>query len=303
MRCIETALLACLHVDGKNGNMNLAAFFDEVDRDKCGGKGRNLVALHEKGFPVPQGFIVTVDAYSQFKSKTEMPEAAVRAITDCYERLVAASGNERVAVRSSASTEDSAVASFAGQYDSSLGIEGVQAVLQHIVECWRSLYSARSILYRQRMKLPEEDLEMAVVVQTMLAPRSAGVVFTANPYTMDKNVMIVESSWGCGENVVSGTVTPDYFEILKNDRFDIVKSMPGSKETVDFSKTDLPEEGSGSKPRPIYSIAEEPLKKLCGVAREIEHAFGGPQDIEWAIEDDCSISILQSRPLTRFRDQ
>lgn len=283
--------------------MNLAGFFDEVDPDKCGGKGRNLVALIEKGFPVPQGFIVTIDAYSEFNSKTRMPEAAARAITDCYQRLVAVSGHGRVAVRSSASAEDSAVASFAGQYDTYLGIVGIEGVLQHVVECWRSVHSERSILYRQMMKLPDEGIEMAVVVQTMLAPRSAGVVFTSNPYTMDKNVMILESSWGCGENVVSGTVTPDYFEILKNDRFDIVKSMPGSKEAVDFSKTDLPQNGSEDRPRPIYSIAEEPLIKLCGVARDIEYAFGGPQDIEWAIDDDSSISILQSRPLTRFRDR
>ena len=204
-------------MDGKAGGMNLAGFFDEVDPDKCGGKGRNLIALIEHGFPVPRGFIVTVDAYSQFKSKSEMPENAARAITDCYQRLVAACGHGRVAVRSSASAEDSGIASFAGQYDTYLGVEGVQAVLRHVVKCWRSLDSERSVLYRQMMKLPDEDLEMAVVVQTMLSPRSAGVVFTANPYTMDKNMMIVESSRGLGENVVSGTVAPDYFEVSKND--------------------------------------------------------------------------------------
>ena len=151
------------------------------------------------------------------------------------------------------------------------------------------------------MGFPDEDLEMAVVIQTMLTPRSAGVVFTANPYTMDKNVMIVESSWGYGENVVSGKVTPDYFEIMKNDTFDIVKKMVGSKQAGNSVETDSPGDGSGNRLRPAYSIADKPLKKLCAMAKEIESAFGGPQDIEWAFEDDCSFSILQSRPLTRFR--
>ncbi len=283
--------------------MNMVGFFDEVDADKCGGKGKNLIALTEHHFPVPPGFVVTVDAYTLYISKTEMPESVRQAITDCYQRLVAKSGSRRVAVRSSASAEDSATASFAGQYDTYLDIEGVHSVLEHVVECWRSIHSERSLLYRKMMEFPDEHLEMAVVIQTMLTPRSAGVIFTANPYTMDKNVMIVESSWGYGENVVSGKVTPDYFEIMKNDTFDIVKTMPGSKEAGNRSETDLAEDGSGNKPWPIYSIAAEPLKKLCAVAKEIEYEFGGPQDIEWTLEGDCSFSILQSRPLARFRDR
>jgi phosphoenolpyruvate synthase/pyruvate phosphate dikinase len=282
--------------------MKMVGFFDEVDPDKCGGKGNNLIALVENHFPIPQGFVVTVDAYSLFRSKMEMPESVKEAITDCYERLVAKSGSRIVAVRSSASAEDTATASFAGQYDTYLDVEGVHSVLEHVVECWRSLHNERSTLYRKMMKVPEESLKMAVVIQKMLAPRSAGVVFTANPYTMDENVMIVESSWGCGENVVSGKVTPDYFEIMKNDTFDIVKKMAGSREAVNEVETDLLEDGGWNKQGPIYSIAEEALKKLCAIAKEIECAFGGPQDIEWALENDCSFSILQSRPLTRFRD-
>jgi len=281
----------------------MVGFFDEVDPDKCGGKGKNLIALVENHFPVPQGFVVTVDAYSLFKSKMEMPESVKEAITYCYEKLVAKSGSRTVAVRSSASAEDTAAASFAGQYDTYLDIEGVHSLLQHVVECWRSLDSERSILYRKMMKVSDESLKMAVVIQTMVAPRSAGVLFTANPYTMSENVMIAESSWGYGENVVSGKVTPDYFEIMKNDTFDIVKKMAGSKEAGNGVEADLPENGNGNKLQTIYSIAEEPLKKLCAMAKEIESAFGGPQDIEWALEDDGSFSILQSRPLTRFRDR
>ena len=281
--------------------MKMVGFFGEVDPGKCGGKGKNLIALVENHFPVPQGFVVTVDAYSLFKSKMEMPESARQAITDCYEGLVAKSGSASVAVRSSASAEDSATASFAGQYDTYLDIEGVHSVLEHVVECWCSLQSERSILYRKMMKFPDENLEMAVVIQTMLTPRSAGVVFTANPYTKDENVMIVESCWGCGENVVSGKVTPDYFEISKNDSFEIIKKMVGSEHANNGAESDLAEDGSGNKLQPIYSIAEEPLKNLCTMAMEIESVFGGPQDIEWALADNGSFSILQSRPLTGFR--
>ena len=151
------------------------------------------------------------------------------------------------------------------------------------------------------MKVSEENLEMAVVIQTMVAARSAGVVFTANPYTMDENLMIVEASWGYGENVVSGKVTPDYFEILKNDSFDIAKKVLGSKKSGHGVEADSLEDGSGNGLRLTYSIADKPLKKLCAMAKEIESAFGGPQDIEWALEDDCSFSILQSRPLARFK--
>ena len=281
--------------------MKMAGFFDEVDPNKCGGKGKNLIALVENHFPVPAGFVVTVDAYSLFKSKSEMPEPVKEAIRDCYERLVAKTGVRSVAVRSSASAEDTAAASYAGQYDTYLDIEGLHSILEHTVKCWRSLHSERSALYRKMMKVTEESLEMAVIVQPMLYPRSAGVVFTSNPYTMDKNIMIVESSWGCGENVVSGNVTPDYFEILKNDRFEIVKKMAGSKKTGNSEETGSPENDSGNEQRPIYSIADGSLAKLCAMAKEIECVYRGPQDIEWALEDDYSFSILQSRPLARFR--
>ena len=282
--------------------MKMVGFFNEVDPDKCGGKGKNLISLTEHHFPVPLGFVVTVDAYSLYKSKMEMPESVRQAITDCYETLVARSDSRSVAVRSSASAEDSATASFAGQYDSYLDIEGAHSVLEHVVECWRSLHNERSALYREMMKVSDENFEMAVVIQTMLTPRSAGVVFTANPYTMDENVMILESSWGCGENVVSGNVTPDYFEVLKNDTFEIIKKMAGSKKSGN-NEAGSPGNDSGNEQQPIYSIAEESLAKLCAMAKEIECVFGGPQDIEWALEDDYSVSILQSRPLTRFRDR
>ena len=283
--------------------MKMVGFFDEVDPDKCGGKGKNLISLSGHHFPVPPGFVVTVDAYSLYKSKKGMPESVRQAITNCYEKLVAKSGSTSVAVRSSASAEDGVTASFAGQYDSYLEIEGAHSVVEHVVECWISLHSERSILYRKMMGFPDEDLEMAVVIQTMLTPRSAGVVFTANPFTSEKNVMIVESSWGLGENVVSGNVTPDYFEILKNDTFEIIKKMAGSKTPGNGDETGSPENDSGNGQRPIYSIAEGSLAKLCAMAKEIECVYGGPQDIEWALEDDYSFSILQSRPLTRFRDR
>ena len=185
-------------------------------------------------------------------------------------------------------------------YDTYLDVAGVHRVLERVVECWQSLHSERSALYRKMMKVPDESVKMAVVVQTMLAPRSAGVIFTANPYTMDKDVMIAESSWGCGENVVSGLVTPDHFEIVKNDTFEIVKKMAGSTMGSDGVKKDFSKESDGFRPMSEWSITEKSLKNLCAIAKEIESAFDGPQDIEWALENEHSFSILQSRPITKF---
>lgn len=272
--------------------MNTVGFFDEVDPGNCGGKGKNLIALTEHRFPVPPGFVVTVDAYALYRADLEMPESVRRAITDCYLRLVAITGNGRVAVRSSAASEDSAAASFAGLYDSFLDVEGAERVVERVIECWRSLHSERSLLYRKMMRLPREDAGMAVVVQTMLAPRAAGVVFTANPYTLDTGIMIVEASRGIGENVVAGKVTPDYFEISTRDGLDIVTRKAGSGG---------PEDAGGGKPTEgVFSIEDESLLQLCALARDIEQDFGRPQDIEWALRDDLRFAVLQSRPLARF---
>lgn len=281
--------------------MKAIGFFDEVDPEKCGGKGKNLIALDRYDFPVPKGFIVTVDAYSLFSSQGRMPVPVSKAVTEYYRRLVEISGSRSVSIRSSALGEDGAAASFAGQFDTYLNVRGVRSVLEHVVKCWRSLHSERSTLYRKMMKIPDEGLKMAVVVQTMLEPRSAGVIFTANPFTMDENMMIVESSWGCGENVVAGAVAPDHFEVLKNGRFDVVKKMAGSGDAPDGSGARSAANAAGCERRPTYSITEEALKYLCAMAQQIERAFGGPQDIEWALQQDGSLSILQTRPITRFR--
>lgn len=275
--------------------MKTVDFLHEVDPNKSGGKGKHLITLSVNDFPVPLGFVITTDAYSLFKHEARMPESIKSEIEVCYNKLIDITGNRVVAVRSSASAEDTATSSFAGQYDTYLNVNGLDELLERVVDCWHSLFSERSVFYRKKMNIPDDHLTMAVVVQTMLAPKSAGVLFTANPYTMDKNVMLAEASWGCGESVVSGSVTPDYFEIKNNDSFEIITKITGSKEALPDNSTEILAEHQTT-----FCIAENQLKELCKIGKKIEVLFLKPQDIEWALEDDGTISILQSRPITKF---
>ncbi len=277
--------------------MKTVGFLQEVDPNKSGGKGKNLITLTVNNFPVPPGFVITTDAYSQFKHEARIPESIKNEIEICYNKLIDITGNRVVAVRSSASAEDTASSSFAGQYDTYLNVNTLDELLGHVIDCWHSLFSERSVLYRKRMNIPDDYLTMAVVVQTMLDPESAGVLFTANPYTMDKNVMLAEASWGCGENVVSGSVTPDYFEIANNDSFEIIAKRIGSKVALPDNSTAV-----SADQQTTFCIAENQLKELCEIGKKIESMFGRPQDIEWALADDHSFYILQSRPITRFVD-
>lgn len=138
---------------------------------------------------------------------------------------------------------------------------------------------------------------MAVVVQAMLAPRAAGVLFTASPFTLATDVMILEASPGAGENVVSGKVTPDYFEISTRDGFEILTRAPGSAGPDRAAQIGA---AAAGQPRGALSIEDASILELCALGRDIERSFGRPQDIEWALQDDGRISILQSRPISRF---
>ena len=191
--------------------MQTVGFFHQIDPNKSGGKGKNLIELVNASFPVPPGFIVSVDAYPPYRDITDMPAQIREQVLEGYNQLVRDTGNRLVAVRSSASAEDLEAASFAGQQDTYLYVKGEDELIRRIVDCWNSLYTERAVAYRKRMNIPDHDLQMAVVVQTMIDPKSAGVLFTVDPYRGNEDSMIIESNWGCGESVVSGKVTPDHF--------------------------------------------------------------------------------------------
>ena len=234
-----------------------------------------------------------------------------------------------VAVRSSATVEDSAEASFAGLQDTYLGVSGADSVLDHVRRCWASLYNDESVAYRRRLGLPEAGVAMAVVVQRMVAPRAAGVMFTRSPVTGDRSVVAIEGTWGLGSALVSGDVTPDSWVISKitseitgrrvSAKVKIHSYLPNASVALpaaspdSAARQDAPAGNPGGA-RVIVAdtpadLREEPclsddeIRALAAVARQVESHYGTPQDIEWAVldgeaEPGARIVLLQSRPET-----
>ena len=241
-----------------------------------------------------------------------LPDDVAAAITGAYGVLGQGGRPEEsfintdVAVRSSATVEDSAEASFAGLQDTYLGVCGAESVLEHVRRCWASLYNDESVAYRRRLALPEAGVSMAVVVQAMVAPRAAGVMFTRSPVTGDRSVVAIEGTWGLGSALVSGDVTPDSWVISKitgeitarrvSPKVKIHRYIPnGAGVTVSDAPPDLLE-------APCLTDAE--IRSLAALARRVESHYGVPQDIEWAVLEapgggaSESIVLLQSRPET-----
>ena len=241
-------------------------------------------------------------------------------------------GPPDVAVRSSATVEDSAEASFAGLQDTYLGVSGADAVLDHVRRCWASLYNDESVAYRRRLGLPEAGVAMAVVVQRMVAPRAAGVMFTRSPVTGDRSVVAIEGTWGLGSALVSGDVTPDSWVISK-----ITGEVTGRRVSAKAKIHQYLQNGSASSPaappgspagpagepastadagaarvivadtpaglREAPCLTDDEIRALAAVARQVEAHYGVPQDIEWALlggeqAPDARIVLLQSRPET-----
>lgn len=279
----------------------MIGFFHEVDPNQSGGKGKNLVELQAASFPVPPGFILTYDAYTRFKETGQMSEEIKAVVSKYYKELSRQTGSPVVAVRSSASAEDLQSASFAGLYATYLYINSPGNLFKRITNCWHSLDSERAKVYRQRMNITTPGLKMAVIVQTMIDPKSAGILFTSYSYQdKDKTVSMVESNWGCGETVVSGKATPDRFVISKNEPYTIYEKIPGEKEVfLQGSKS-----GSITKKTPVnqrrnLSLTHSELTRLCQIGNQIESHFAAPQDIEWALDKNDHLFILQSRPITK----
>jgi pyruvate,water dikinase len=265
-----------------------------------------------------------------------LPSAVADAITTSYTALAARpdalpdAALPDVAVRSSATLEDSASASFAGLQDTYLGVSGASSVLEQVRRCWASLYNEESVAYRRRLGLPERGLAMAVVVQRMVAPRAAGVMFTRSPVTGDRSVVAIEGVWGLGSALVSGDVTPDSFIISKitgeittrrispklkthahrpngpvAPPHPAAESSPGEDPAAGVTVEDTPAEL-----RDAPCLTDDEIRALAAIARRVEAHFGAPQDVEWALlhADDSPdapsspagprIVLLQSRPET-----
>jgi pyruvate, water dikinase len=244
-----------------------------------------------------------------------LPDDVYAAIAVAYAKLGTGDGaseiliNTDVAVRSSATVEDSAEASFAGLQDTYLGVSGIPSVHDHIGRCWASLYNDESVAYRRRLRLPEAGVSMAVVVQRMVAPRAAGVMFTRSPVTGDRSVVAIEASWGLGSALVSGDVTPDAF-IISKVTGEITTRRVSPKIKVHGYRSNGPGvtvEETPSSLRDVPSLTDDEIRALAAIGRRVEAHYGAAQDIEWALLDagaaDAApaaerIVLLQSRPET-----
>ena len=256
-----------------------------TDLPDAGGKGANLGELRRAGFPVPDGFVITTAAYAlaaEASGATGETPASARVrlaaspvpagIADAAREAYRALGAPPVAVRSSATAEDLPDASFAGQQDTILGVAGADAVLDAVRRCWASLWNDRAVAYRQTHEVSVRGLRLAVVVQRMVEAQSAGVLFTADPITGRRRRAAIEAVRGLGEQLVSGAVNPDHYTV--NTRSGAVLERRGD------------------------ILGDAQLRELAALGARIEEHFGRPQDIEWAIDKDGTVWIVQSRDIT-----
>jgi pyruvate, water dikinase len=304
-----------------------------ADRESVGGKGASLGELTHAGVPVPPGYVVTTAAFEAFlgaldpsgeiRTRIEaldaddagaisratapvrerieaapLPDDVEAAVVDAYREFADAEAAP-VAVRSSATSEDGADASFAGLQDTYLWVRGEGSLIDHVRRCWASLYSVESVCYRRRLKLPEHGLAMAVVVQRMVDPRCAGVMFTRSPLTGDRSVVALEAAWGLGSALVSGDVTPDKYVVGKvtGDITARTVSTKLRRHRMDPSGSGVVEEDVPDELRDRPCLSDEEIGELVRIAKRVEAHYGCPQDIEWAICDD-GVVLLQSRPET-----
>ena len=297
---------------------------------RVGGKAVGLGHLLRQALEVPPGFVVTTEAYRDWVAARGLDgdlERLLRGPDDVASREIAAlfeaagpsdamvaevsrayadldaGGRALVAVRSSATAEDLADASFAGQQETYLGVAGLAPLVRHIVRCWASLFTPQAISYRRRLGIPAAEVAMAVLVQRMVAAEVSGVMLTLDPVTGDRSQVTIESAVGLGLPVVGGELTPDRFTVDKvttairsrtisvqpfADRLDAA----GGVRRVDLS------EDEGAR----QSLTDEEVVRLAEIGRRTERALGGPIDMEWAIgpgpDGPRHLYLLQARPET-----
>ncbi len=271
----------------------------EATRREAGGKAAVLGALARAGFPVPDGFVVPVEVYRAATSGLDLAEHRVdevrrligsrplppRLVEELAEAM-ARLGGGAVAVRSSASTEDTAGASAAGQHDSFLGVDGPAAVAERLVATWASLWSARAIAYRSGSAAAPE---MAVIVQRQVDAEVAGVLFA------DASGVQIEASWGLGESVVRGVVTPDSFVVSAGG---VVDRRTGEKRTrIDRSGGGTVTTEVGHEGRERLCLDDRQVIRLARLGQDVAAHLGGQQDIEFALENN-QLWLLQARPVT-----
>ncbi|MHB0740729.1 PEP/pyruvate-binding domain-containing protein [Peptostreptococcus anaerobius] len=308
--------------------------FNEIKKEDVlivGGKGANLGEMTSAKINVPSGFVITADAYRDFlkvnaidsliengikksaddekillneaehfrgKIKSgKFPEQLENIIREKYFNL---GNNTRVAVRSSATAEDLPDASFAGQQETYLNVQGIESVLNGVRNCYASLWGNRAVSYRFHQGYDQTSVSIAVVIQEMIESEKSGVLFTVNPVNKKENEMQINASFGLGESVVSGRVTADSYIIDKSGN--IIEVNIGSKETqIIYGDKETVEVSVNPDKRKTRALNDREILELMKCGLEIEKHYGMPMDIEWAIKND-SVYILQARAITTLKN-
>jgi pyruvate,water dikinase len=258
-----------------------------ADAGAFGGKSASLGELLRAEIPVPAGFAISTRAAEQMSDGLRAEVAA---------RYAALGDDAPVAVRSSAIGEDSAEATFAGQQDTYLWVRGLDAVCDAIQKCWASLYSAEAVSYREHLGGAAADPAMGVTVQLMVDAAVSGVMFTCTPVTGDRSMVAINASWGLGLAVVGGEVTPDDYLVSKVTG-EVVRRTIGDK-AIEYLPAGDGTARADVDPDRRRAPCLTDLNELLALARRIEKHFGAPQDVEWAIDRDGTLHVLQSRPVT-----
>ena len=314
--------------------MSLLVDFSDIDStmiNAVGGKALNLGIMSSAGLPVPGGFCVTTDAYRSVVAdqlddlmgklgdatdrgeataaagkargrvlSVELPPQLRIAIADHYQAL---GDNEPVAVRSSATAEDLAYASFAGQQDTYLNVVGSAALLDAVRRCWASLWTDRAVSYRNANAIDHRSVALAVVVQRMIDATTAGVMFTANPITGTRHETVIDASPGLGEAVVSGAVNPDHFVVNAVDQSIVTRRLGDKRIMI----TSLP--GGGTELRELTGgsseacLNDEQVLQLVDLGQQVQRQYGAPQDTEWALDSAGTFWLTQARPITTLYPQ
>lgn len=307
-----------------------------TDHKLVGGKGYGLAMMTKAGIPVSPGFTVSTRAYRDYLVSTgigprldsalglvdrasldaldeaartihgwfvdtPLPPRSHEALASAYERLCASLEvpDVSVAVRSSATAEDSAGASFAGEYETFVGLRGIAQVELHLRLCWASAFTARALSYAWKNGIEPLDVDMAVVVQKTVNARAAGVMFTVSPLTGDRSRIQIEASYGLGLGVVGGDVTPDRYVVAKIEGH-VIDRVIGDKH-IEYLGGQIPTPVDAER-RARLCLTDDEVLALAQIGKRLERLNGGPQDIEFAIDGDLppaqNVVLLQCRPVT-----
>ncbi len=312
--------------------VQLIQFLDEIQPEDVkthGGKAVNLARLAQLGFHVPKVLSISSEAFVQMVRKNQDLLSLLRQIdkSDDFEEIVEISGDIQkiissyeipedfvseisrslnslekpeigFAVRSSATIEDRSDVSFAGQAESYLCVKEQEDIIESVKKVWQSAFSERALFYLRTKEIPLMEVKMAVLIQEMIPSEISGVMFTANVVTNNIDEMLINSTWGLGNLLVSGEVVPDTY-ILTKRPLKVIQQNLGDKEFTSephmypLAITDTPKKMSS-----VYSLDDETLLDIAKVGMKIESGMESPQDIEWCIRPDGGLVILQSRPIT-----